>query len=206
MRRPRLNLALTLRVLFVLLVCSLFALGLPRAASANTIIYAYTGEQFDAFFGLTCPPVCRIAGSFTLAEPLPPNLDFATITPLSFSFTDGSIFINNPNPDNDTFQISTDSQGLITLWDINLWTNDFSAEFLTENFGDNFLQEDNSFRDTGQTAEIAGDPGTWSTTPEPGSLILFTSGLLGVLGAARRSVYTPTATSRNTRKSLKFSL
>ena len=70
--------------------------------------YFYNGNPFTAFAGgLSCPPECHITGSFTVAQPLAPNLNQVTITPISFRFTDGNVTLTVVLPAN------LDSQGLV---------------------------------------------------------------------------------------------
>jgi hypothetical protein len=79
-----------IRLVGLLLACSVFVIGLSLSASADTV-YTYMGHPFDSFTGVAaCPPECSISGSFTLPSPLPINLALSAITPISFSFTDGS--------------------------------------------------------------------------------------------------------------------
>ena len=107
-----------------LLAFFLIAIFLAPSASADTI-HTYTGNAFDSFPGnFACPPVCKITGSFTLAQPLPPNLSFVTIFPKFFSFTDGAVTLTPNNSFPFIFQpfmeFSTDSTGAITTWDIRI--------------------------------------------------------------------------------------
>lgn len=83
--------------------------------------YSFVGAPFTTFTGTSCPPVCRITGSFTLAQPLAPNLNqniggSGAFTPASFSFTDGVTTFTNLNTSSSGFAVDTDANGKITLY------------------------------------------------------------------------------------------
>lgn len=95
--------------------------------------YRYTGSTFVFWWGgFACPPECRITGSFTVAEPLAPNLVNDRVVPASWNFSDGyftssgsnSLFTDLPQPtggDNaNNILVWTDSSGAITSWTIAL--------------------------------------------------------------------------------------
>lgn len=110
---------LALLPVFVAAVLSLLAVP---AAKADTT-YTYTGNTFVFYWGgFSCPPECHITGSFTVAQPLVPNLNNAAVTPKSFSFTDGNFTITDANASAvlSGIQISTDSTGAISGWFIGL--------------------------------------------------------------------------------------
>jgi hypothetical protein len=89
-----------------------------------TVKYTYTGKYFQwkpslviKQVGRPCPSGCKIVGYLVTQGPLSPNLNKATIFPLSFSFTDGQQTINSPNSSpNTVFMVSTDSYGAIVAW------------------------------------------------------------------------------------------
>lgn len=108
-----------LRVLIAILASTFMLVLCSEAVNAQTT-YTYTGKPFQSFSGgYTCPPECNIAGSFTVAEKLAPNLTAAFISPTVFSFNDGFTTFTNANSTYQSFEISTDSSGAISAWDIN---------------------------------------------------------------------------------------
>jgi len=109
-----------------------FAALLVATATATVAgpfyIYTYTGNDFNSCgvgnvtpCGLPAVPYSSsdsIAGSFTLASPLGPNLNNASVGPLSFSFFDGVTTTTNTTPGliNDLFAFYTNGAGNITYW------------------------------------------------------------------------------------------
>src|SRR5712692_5893007 len=98
--------------------------GFAAQARAD-VTYTYIGHPFTIFGGsYQCPPVCRIAGSFTVAQALPANLGknpgFAVIVPTSFTFTDGFLVFSSSAASgfSSRFFITTDGNGNIDNWDI----------------------------------------------------------------------------------------
>lgn len=165
------------------------------AASAQAdAIYTYTGTSFNVFSGAdTCPPVCNISGSFTLASPLAANLPFGAITPTAFSFTDGSITLTTLTGVG-RFEVATDSGGNVSFWEIALGGGQignpgvcFSLDTVRDPVG---APQDNSLSASCSSGALIGvalvnaNPGRWSSAsvPEPGTLVLVGIGLLGIMG------------------------
>jgi hypothetical protein len=185
-------------VLGIFLVCFLFLTCLTPSAKADTT-YTYTGNQFNQFAGTAaCPPECSLSGFFTVAAPLISNLNSASFVPLTFSFTDGiTTFTETTALSFDFVGVGTDSAGNINSWNI-----DFNATSCS--VGNCFFSStnppgcigcsvlDGSFSPT-QFATIQNSPGTWtmstSPVPEPGTLVLFGSGLISIVGFARRRIF-----------------
>lgn len=161
--------------------------------------YLYTGNAFDEQGSslLPCPPVCNISGSITVASPLGTNLALESITPSSFSFTDGQVTLDNSNVDfanNYEIYAGTDATA-----DINKWAIMLSAPVpagsatILYTFNTTVSTPQGSGQQDGAVLypsmgpdQVQGtyqNPGSWTITPEPSGLLLPCAGLLpfGVL-------------------------
>lgn len=181
------------RILTQLAALCLLLAAASAGAFASPVTYTYTGNPLNLVStGSSCPGSCSIDATITLAAPLGDNLNLASVTPLSFSMTDGSLgdSLNQANaPDYlDTFWFSTDASGDIIGWLVQAITSGGNAVIATDNY-------------FGGTSDEAGNatyvlynvdnPGTWSQTstsptPEPSSLLLLGTGLLGLGPFIRR--------------------
>jgi YVTN family beta-propeller protein len=132
----------------------------PVAASTT---YNITGNPFTTFTGAaSCSPDCNVTGSFTLAQPLAPNLSNATITPTSFSFSVGTSNLTQANTTSASFSsVSTDASGSITAWSISLSSSNFTID--TAN---NSATVQDFYQQTSPqgTASNANSPATWPKT------------------------------------------
>jgi len=180
-----------------LLLFSLVAIFSAPSASADTI-YTYTGNAFDSFPGLAaCPPVCKITGSFTLAQPLAPNLSFVTIFPTFFSFTDGLITLTSNNSFPFIFrpltEFSTDSTGAITTWDIRITAVPLLGfrRLFSANIPGVVVEDGTAVLSfPAHTLALNTDnPGAWSVAttniPEPSCFLLLLTGLVSITGVKR---------------------
>lgn len=197
-----------LRFLLALTLCGLFFLALAVPARADsTTTYIYTGNSFNAFSGnYSCPPECFISGFFIIAGPPPTNLvgtssqfDF-DVSPLYYSFSDGSATANSSNSCADFFEISTDGEGNITDWTIRLFTPSQNApcngggtytgvQLLTTNESTSTIDITIQAPAATDFAAVAQQPGTWVTrTPEPASALFMLTGIACLL-AVRRFIH-----------------
>lgn len=177
--------AARLETLVALLIFLMTPVLFPHQANANTI-YSYQGNQFTSFAGTyACPPECNITGSFEIAGPPQPNLVGSIyvrqfdVTPLNYSFSDGSVTLTPSNSSYDFFSIWTNGAGDIISWVIRLSSpaclgscpNYTGIELLTTDNAPG--TEDNVFNDVlGSFTDraVTANPGTWTTvTPLPSS-------------------------------------
>src|SRR5574337_838439 len=121
--RNRKLVPVSLKTCEMLLAGILFTIGLAQLCRADTT-YTYEGNLFTTFnefvppigTGYSCPPECKITGSFTVFGPLD-NVNGA-VTPESYSFTDGNTTWSSSNvfPFNttiSTFDVGTNGSGQI---------------------------------------------------------------------------------------------
>jgi hypothetical protein len=199
------NSRIALRALFCLLLVSC----LSAVVKADTT-YTYDGAAFDQFAGVTCPPICHITGSFTLADPIAPNTEYAFNTrstisdpaPLAFSFDAGFGAISLGNEFDGSIEAITDANGDFSRW---LVTVQFlpapgcdsvisfvynSVSAINEGYVNCFDTDDNLISQelAQSTISTTTTPMVWTTTntpsstPEPGAITLVLSGLLLVIG------------------------
>jgi PEP-CTERM motif len=169
---------------------SAFVLGPAAQRVRADVVYTYTGNSFNDFLnGGTCPPTCNVTGSFTVAEPLGPNLSLTLITPLSFTITSGTATLTDGDPDNTFLSVGTDASGVIDTWSWEVVGPESSpdARILTQNVLRG-VYDDVRFGSQPPpfvgplAAEVQDDPGTWSSSvvvPEPGTGLLLSAGLIG---------------------------
>ena len=188
-------------------------LAVASSARADTYTYKYVGYQFSTWFDSGCPPECNVTGEMTFANPIPSNLSwptslFSVDPPLSFSFTDGLNTYTSANanfedlyglaPCNSIPCVSTGPYQNIEYWGFALVDTAglelVSLAVLRSNgliLGHDLVVINSPF---GLNAQAASDsPGMWSgpfqnqsPTPEPVTLFLVSTGLIGVLGVSRR--------------------
>lgn len=177
---------------------ALLSLVLTAPALADTT-YTYTGLNY---LYVTSPYTTseHASGTLTFSAPLAANLD-ASVTPLSFNFSDGINTYTNLNSVGD-FELITDGTGTLTRWFINIDLLGTDLQLQIYNYLDqgDWIDLDRvwSFNQNKGLAEASFDDfdvtkGSWSVsttgaaaTPEPETISLVTTGLLGIVGLARR--------------------
>ena len=92
----------------------------PVAATTYTYLGNPLGNCTGAYVG--CTAETRVSGWMTFAQPLAPNLPHAFVSPSEFRFTDGrgATLGTADTLAARSFQVSTDSAGNITRWNINI--------------------------------------------------------------------------------------
>jgi PEP-CTERM motif len=190
-------------------LCGLVLAALLTTSAWADTVYTYTGNPFTSngnplLYSYSYPPFTpsdSVTGSFTLASPLEANLPilgpdgFTTVTPTSFSFTDGVNTLSNTDSfEYLTLDVGTDATGAINQWIISLQTYN-NVLIYTEDW----VSRDDQGWDgqPGVIGDIRGNPGTWTssttdpspaTTPEPSSIALLGTGILGLVGTVRRKL------------------
>jgi hypothetical protein len=190
------------RIALPILFCFLGVFATAQSARADGAeTYTYAGNPLNySVLDYNCPTVCEINGSFTVAQPLAPNLSFASFTPTAFSFTDGITTytqLNTPPSQGIFYDFSTDSSGAITGWAIFLQMllpptpNGYAYTQLSSSYNFPYGGSDASqvFGPGINAFAINYSPGTWTaapaavaTIPEPASLWLLAAGLAAISG------------------------
>lgn len=172
-------------ILRALAVCVLLA-GVCAGSALADSQYTYTGNPFTDSVGDTCPTTCFISGSFTLSTAIGPDNTVYSITPESWSFTDGTFTIN---PSNSSLfvsnEFSTNGSGDIDQWNFHV-IGFFGFDTFTS-IGQGPSMGDYTFAADPFSYAYNSNPGTWavSTVPEPSELLLLCVGLIGLVSFGR---------------------
>ena len=186
-----------------------YALVTTSSASYGAVTYVYTGNPFDTFsLPTSYDASMSVSATITLDSPLLPNMPLTVVTPISYTVTDGISVISPVNATFSTFIFSTDAAANIAAWDIRAQDNtpyeasgDKQRTVLsinTQNPQDvgiiNTCVVFNTFAGscgfiTSDNAKVFDASGSWeAVVPVPAAIWLFGSGLLGLIGVARRKV------------------
>src|SRR5690348_1106658 len=205
-----------------IVIVSVILAASPVLAGAEETLQ-YIGSPFTSLtitgnianaLAMDTPP--ENTGEIVLAAPLGDNLDDAPVTPLSWSFDDGTslggfYLMSELSSNTLTFTASTNAQGNLTAWSINAGGNDFGstntpsfATMTIANGGDSFAVGESGFECSpppgGLTpcynvSESNSSPGIWkaevSSVPEIDMASAYAAltvllGGLAILRGARR--------------------
>jgi hypothetical protein len=145
------------------------------AVTANAdVIYSYTGNPFTQVI----PPYTTsdfLTVTLTLSAPLADNLNLLSVSPQSFTFSDGEFTIDNTTPGvfSPAFFLSTDSAGNISNWSISVQLASLTFDlFTTTNNLPSYVFDLSSFVSFPPSfvpnfAINTSSPGTWVLVPGP---------------------------------------
>lgn len=182
--------------------CLLSITVTPVVAS---VIYTYSGNSFDTFSDPSSYTTgMAVTGTVELAAPLVANLPSSVVAPISFSFSDGINTITSTNASDLFIELGTDGLSGINQWNIQVYRAiDDGTEFGKQySIFTTFIGV--TANDYGRMQICEGGPcgfdsvtdagyqllvhGSWSGSlvPVPAAAWLFGSGLIGLIGFARR--------------------
>ena len=174
-----------------------------------SVIYDYTGNNFDGFSDPNelYDSSMSVTVTVELANALDVNLADQGVLPLSYTISNGLDTLTSQNSDGD-FSFWTDSAGNITRWFVGARTSNVLVTVGQTNTAAYTWYEPGNIEstDNGWTVTclvegvthcietsyeegfIIDNPGTWTVraVPAPAALCLFISGLIGLIGLARR--------------------
>jgi hypothetical protein len=175
----------------------LFTVASATPAHAS-VIYTYTGNPFNVLQGNSYSAQDGVAGVMELGTTLGANLSSTSLTPLTFSFSDGVKTITQANASSASFVVSTDGLGNITTWEISLAipfgvggppvviTTTNTAQMVLDRGEDN---ECFGFLCGLTFGEVRNAPGGWEPkvppVPEPSSMLLIGAALAGFTARRR---------------------
>jgi len=178
------------RLLILVLLSGLLACS--TAVNADTV-YKYTGPKFTDFVSAPNDPlpdgITNLTGWLTLSGPL--GADFnGSVTPLNFSFADGSTTIDNQNAKGFTAHFVTNADGHLIGWGIAAWIETPAADWIEAPITEFFVDgpalpggpafDDKTSYFSGNSFASTNAIGAW-TTPEPSPLLLLAAGLAALI-------------------------
>jgi hypothetical protein len=174
---------------------------LTAPALADTV-YTYTGNPFTQVVA----PITTsdfVTASFTVASPLAPNSEFSNeilgalpFNPISWDVSTAGYTISNATPGVIVgLNFWTDSQGNIVDWIFGAEAESVPGQIETDRAEISSFDFVGDHYGTVNQSLNSNNPGVWTIStstppavPEPQSLLLVATGLLGVLSTVRRNL------------------
>jgi hypothetical protein len=169
---------------------SLFAAALclfSLAARADTLYtYTYTGQDFTTVAGPYTTSE-SVTGELTFRAPLAANLQIQQEIPVSYSFSDGNQTLTQGNSSLVFDILSTDANGNISRYGYLAANNGGGGSIQFSSIkGDTGMLFSGSSGTTSASGSFTSPNTQASVTPEPSSIVLLGTGLLGVVGVMRK--------------------
>jgi len=172
-----LRLSLTARLLLATTAALLLSASITRA----DVIYTYTGNDFTSVSG-SYTTTDSITGYIDLSTALGATSGPLTLTPVSFSFSDGLQTISNTNATASVFyDFYTNASGVPISWALLVEIGGSDVESCKGNCSPSDFDASTNGMFIGS---VNNDPGFWAETPLPAALPLLAGGLsfVGLLG------------------------
>ena len=197
-------------IIFATSVWVLLSTSTPAGATA---IYTYTGNNYDVFSDPTSYTTeMSVSGTVELSEQLA-NGATTVVTPISFSFFDGVRTLDSTTYSDASFEFTVTPGGDMLDWNMDIQLTGGDHVFFIKSYGiadatsalsydtagcyhydlpsgTNTPCHDVGFNPTDNIASVQSKRGSWEVeaVPLPATFWLFGSGLLGLIGVARRKV------------------
>jgi hypothetical protein len=191
----------TFRIAAMFMAYLLLSILLASAPATAGMIYTYTGNSFNSFSNTTNLGYKNISGSFKVSNALANNLVYREIgdSLTAWSFRDGeNSFNSDMGSQIISFAVSTSITGEIFAWHIVLFSDlagDYSTRLESSDTRD-MSWFYNPLLDDGGYAKVENNKGNWvineimvgstAPVPEPATMFLLGSGLLGLFGVRRK--------------------